>query len=89
MDTQDIFATLKQTLVDEFDIDPNAITRDARLQDDLNLDSIDAVDMMLKIEELTGHKVRPDEFQRIKTVGDVEDTIAALLAAPQPSTGSP
>lgn len=87
MKTEDIFATLKQTLVDEFDIDADAITRDARLQDDLDLDSIDAVDMMMKIEELTGRHIRPEQFRKITTVGEVEDAIAGLLAEPEQAAG--
>lgn len=86
MKTEDIFPTLKQTLMEDFDIDADRITRDAKLQDDLDLDSIDAVDMLLKIEELTGHKVRPEEFQKISTVGDAEDAIAALLVQPAQAT---
>jgi acyl carrier protein len=84
---QDIFQALKKTLVEEFELDPAAITPDARLNEDLDLDSIDAVDMILKIQEITGCKVSPEDFKQVRTVGDVENVIEKLLAE-QPRTDS-
>ena len=80
MTQQDIFQTLKDTLVKEFDLDPTAITPEARLNDDLDLDSIDAVDMIIKVQELTGCKVSPEDFKQVRTVGDVERVIQHLMA---------
>lgn len=79
MTPQDIFHTLKDTLVNEFELDPAAVTPEARLNEDLDLDSIDAVDMIIKVQELTGCKVSPDDFKQVRTVGDVERVIARLL----------
>ncbi|HET7650383.1 MAG TPA: acyl carrier protein [Gammaproteobacteria bacterium] len=81
MQTQDIFQTLKDTLVEQFELDPAKITPDARLYEDLDLDSIDAVDMVIKLQELTGTKVSPEEFKEVRTVGDVQRVIEKLLAA--------
>ena len=47
----------------------------------LDLDSIDAVDMMIKLQELTGCKVSPEDFKGVRTVGDVQRIIEKLLAA--------
>jgi acyl carrier protein len=79
MDKADVFRTLKSTLVEEFELDPGQITRDARLEEDLDLDSIDAVDMIIKVQELTGEKVTPEDFKGVKTVGDVERIVEKLL----------
>ncbi|MBU6470492.1 MAG: acyl carrier protein [Gammaproteobacteria bacterium] len=81
MDSQQVFQTLKNTLVEQFELDPAKITPQARLQDDLDLDSIDAVDMIIKLQEITGQKVRPEDFKEVRTVGDVQHIIEKLLAA--------
>lgn len=80
MSNQDIFQTLKKTLVEQFALDPAKITSQARLSEDLDLDSIDAVDMVLKLQEITGCKVSPDDFKEVRTVGDVQNVIEKLLA---------
>jgi len=82
MDSQQVFQTLKNTLVEQFELDPAQITPEARLQEDLDLDSIDAVDMIIKLQESTGSKVRPEEFKEVRTVADVQRVIEKLLAAP-------
>lgn len=79
MTQQDIFQTLKDTLVEQFELDPESITPDAQLSEDLGLDSIDAVDMILKVQELTGCKVAPEDFKQVRTVGDVERVVQRLL----------
>src|SRR5699024_3844066 len=79
MTQMDVFQTLKDTLVDEFELDPDAITPEARLNEDLDIDSIDAVDMIIKMQELTGCKVSPEDFKQVRTVCDVEQVIKNLL----------
>jgi acyl carrier protein len=81
MDNQEIFQTLKNTLVEQFGLDPAKITPEARLSEDLDLDSIDAVDMVLKLQEITGCKVSPEDFKNVRTVGDVSCVIENLIAA--------
>jgi acyl carrier protein len=79
---QDVFKALKDTLVEQFDIDPSKVTPEARLYEDLDLDSIDAVDMIIKLQEMTGRKVSPEDFKSVRTVADVQQVIEKLLAAP-------
>lgn len=79
MEQPDLFTTLKNTLVEDFELDPDSVTPGARLSEDLDLDSIDAVDMVLKIQEITGCKVSPEDFQQVRTVGDVENVIKELV----------
>ena len=80
MRPQDVFQTLKDTLVEQFDLDPDQITPEARLAEDLDLDSIDAVDMIIKLQEMTGRKVSPEDFKSVRTVADVQHVIERLLA---------
>ena len=79
MRPQDAFQTLKDTLIEQFDLDPVKITPEARLNEDLDLDSIDAVDMIIKLQELTGRKVSPEDFKNVRTVEDVQHVIEKLL----------
>lgn len=76
---EQIFAKLKEYLVSLFDIPEEDIAMDAHLADDLDLDSIDAVDLMVKIQELTGEKIPAEEFKTVRTVSDVVDRVHALV----------
>ena len=63
-----------------FEIEPETVTLEARLSEDLDLDSIDAVDLVVKLQELTGNRIKPDEFKSVRTVGDVIERIHGVLA---------
>ena len=75
----DIFEILKGILVDEFEIVPENIVVDANLFEDLELDSVDAVDLAVRLQQHTGKKVSPAEFKEIRTVGDVVNAVEKLL----------
>lgn len=75
---EDIFVALKQLMVDLFEIDPNKITMDAHLYEDLDIDSIDAVDLVVKIREITGKQIQADDFKHVRRISDVVDAIAKL-----------
>lgn len=82
MKTQDeIFEQLKTILVETFETDKDAITMDARLYEELDIDSIDAVDMVVQLRELTGKKIKPEDFKNVRTVRDVVEAVEALLNA--------
>ena len=76
---QEIYDAVVKILVDEFDIDSGDISQDVNLYEDLDLDSIDAVDLVAKLQELTGKKVQPDQFRAVRTVGDVVGAVESLL----------
>lgn len=78
---EEIFATLKELLVEMFEAEPEAITGDAQLYDDLDIDSIDAVDLVVRLKEITGKKIKPEEFKQVRTVGDVVRTVHGLMLA--------
>ncbi len=75
----DIFAILKGILVDEFEVVPENVVLNADLFDDLELDSVDAVDLAVRLQQNTGKKVSPAEFKQIRTVGDVVNAIVKLM----------
>lgn len=76
---EQILAMLTTILVDEFEIDADAITPDTNLYEELDLDSIDAVDLVIKLQQLTGKKIQPDEFKSVRTVNDVVNAIEGLV----------
>jgi acyl carrier protein len=68
---QQIYGRLRRALIDLFEIEADAITMDAHLADDLDIDSIDAVDLIGELRDLLPRKVEPEEFRRVATVRDV------------------
>lgn len=78
--TDDIFVMLKDVLVEDFEIDEGDISLEANLYEELDLDSIDAVDLVVKLRELTGKKIDPDSFKKVRTVEDVVNALKTLLA---------
>ena len=75
----EILNKLKEILVDDFEISENLIKPDANLFDDLELDSIDAVDLAVKVQAFTGEKIPPENFKKIRTISDIVDTIEDLI----------
>lgn len=76
----DIFAQIKAALVELFEVDEEAIIPEARLYQDLELDSIDAIDLVVHLQKLTGKKIKPEEFKSVRSVNDVVDAVERLLA---------
>ena len=77
----EVYKRLAQYLTDMFEVPAEKIRLDARLYEELDLDSIDAVDLVVKLQELTGRKITPQEFKTVRTVGDVVEKVHALLNA--------
>lgn len=75
----DIFKHIKDILVKEFGIEADKLTPNALLVDDLDLDSIDAVDLIVKLQSVIGCKVQPDDFKQIRTLQDVVDAIEKIV----------
>lgn len=81
MTDQDIFDRLRSILVETFDIEAERIVPQARLHDDLDIDSIDAVDLIVKLKPLVGKRLQPEAFKAVRTVQDVIDALQGLLKA--------
>jgi acyl carrier protein len=76
----ELYKKLTEYLIDLFEITPEKITLEAKLFEELDLDSIDAVDLVVKLQEFTGRRVKPEAFKAVRTVGDVVDCLEKLLA---------
>ncbi len=79
MDKNQMLEKLQDLLESEFDIERERVTYEALLYEDLDLDSIDAVDLMAWIVKLTGKRMSPDDFKNVRTVGDVIDEVQKQL----------
>jgi acyl carrier protein len=75
----DIFEDVSRELHALFDIAPQDITLEARLYEDLDLDSIDAVDLVVRLQEITKKRIKPDQFKGVRTVKDVVDAVEELV----------
>ncbi|MBI4775391.1 MAG: acyl carrier protein [Deltaproteobacteria bacterium] len=71
MNIEDIRRIVDRMLIDEFEIEPAEIHPEAHLRDDLDLDSLDAVDMIVYFEKKYGIKIEPESAQKIRTIGDI------------------
>lgn len=77
----EILVQLKKILNELFEIPDEDITLDAQLYDDLDLDSIDAVDLIVHLQSMTGRKFNPEEFKAVRSVQDVVDVIHKELSS--------
>ena len=84
MTKDEIFARIVGILRDTFDIDTAKVTPQARLYDDLEIDSIDAVDLIVQLKPLVGKRLAPEAFKSVRTVQDVVDAIHQLMTDPVP-----
>lgn len=80
MSRDQIYAWIVQVLQESFEIDPAAVTPESNLYTDLDIDSIDAVDLMLRAKELTGKRMQPEVFKTVRTVNDVVDALYGVMA---------
>jgi acyl carrier protein len=80
MTKDELFERITRILHENFEIDRARITPAARLFDDLDIDSIDAVDLIVQLKPLLGGSLQPDIFKSVRTVQDVVDVLHGLIA---------
>ncbi len=80
MDRQAVYKEIADFLVETFEVPEHELRLDADLVENLGLDSIDAVDLMVKLQEITGKKVTPEQFKSVRTINDVLDVTEQLSA---------
>ena len=78
MDKNELYGQLKSILIDQFELDEASISPDANLYDELELDSIDAVDLLVQLKNITGKKISPDDFKDVRTINDVINALTDL-----------
>lgn len=76
---QEIYQVLCDILSEDFEIESDDISMDSHLYEELDLDSIDAVDLVVRLREITGKKMEPDAFKLVRTVKDVVTEVEKLV----------
>ena len=76
---EEVFEKVSSILVELFDVNPADIRADANLYKELDIDSIDAVDLVVELKKVTGKKLEPENFKTVQTVQDVVDAIFDLI----------
>jgi len=71
-----MYEEIRSVLVDQFEIDESLITPSANLYEKLDIDSIDAVDLLVRLRELTNKRISPEDFQQVRTIDDILDKLA-------------
>ncbi len=79
MNADDVIARIDRILVEEFELDPEAVHPEASLREDLELDSLDGVDLVVALEKAFGIKVDDQAVQKMKTVGDIHAYVRELF----------
>ena len=82
MTKDQIYQRIVAILQETFEVEPAAISLQARLYDDLEIDSIDAVDLIVQLRPLVGRRIEPEAFKSVRTVADVVDAVHSLLSNP-------
>lgn len=66
-----VFEKVRELLVDQLDVEEDAVTMEASITGDLGADSLDVVDLVMSLEEEFDCEIPDDEIENIKTVGDI------------------
>jgi acyl carrier protein len=78
MSKDQLQAWVVDLLAEMFELDKAELTAESNLYSDLDIDSIDAVDLAVKLKQLTGKRLQPEVFKTIRTIGDVVDALAGM-----------
>ena len=82
MDKDAAYALISGLLSELFEIDPIQISPEANLYQDLDIDSIDAVDLAVEFKKRTGRQLTPEEFKKIRTVNDIVEVVCGSAGQP-------
>ncbi|WP_233266311.1 acyl carrier protein [Cobetia sp. L2A1] len=75
----DIHAHVRSTLIELFEIEADDIHPEARLYEDLDIDSIDAVDLVVELKKFTGRRIEANDFKSVRTLNDVVNAVEHLM----------
>lgn len=66
-----VFEKVREILMEQLDVEEEAVTMDASIANDLGADSLDIVDLVMSLEEEFDCEIPDEEIENMKTVGDV------------------
>jgi len=79
MTREEVLQKIQDILTEEFEIDKSAVVPEAKLYEDLELDSIDAIDLLVKMKGLIPGRIDPESFKKAATIQDVVDILYPLI----------
>jgi len=77
MTKETIAETVNRVVTEEFEAEPELLTPESRLREDIGLDSLDAVDLVISLELAFGFRIPEAEVKEIRTLGDIYERISA------------
>jgi acyl carrier protein len=80
LDREEIFAKVKELIVEQLGVDEDKVTLEANFREDLEADSLDLVELIMAFEEEFGGEISDEEAQEITTVGQAVDYLVKHLA---------
>ena len=75
----DIFNKIKEVLVEEFEVEPEAVLLEANLFTDLELDSLDAIDLMVTLDKELEIEIETETMQDMRTIQDVCNFVSSAM----------
>ncbi len=75
MTANEIRQILLDALENLFEIDVSQVSGSTNLYEDLEIDSIDAIDLIDHIKRQTGHKLQAEDFRAVRTIDDVVNAV--------------
>jgi len=79
MNKQELYLHIVGIMQNTFAIEPEKISLDSKLGEDLDIDSIDAVDLIVQLKPLLGSSLKPEAFKAVRTVQDVVDVVHGMM----------
>jgi acyl carrier protein len=79
MTHDEVIAKINKVLIDEFEVPVDKIRPEAKINEDLGFDSLDAVDMLVLLEESVNTKIDVEKFKQVKTLNDVYELVVAIV----------
>jgi acyl carrier protein len=77
-DKKQVLEEVTAALVELFEVDASRVTPEARLYEDLEIDSIDAIDLIDRLRQVTGRKIPAERFRSVRTIGDLIEAVQQL-----------
>ena len=78
---EEVLSTLRQLMSEMFELPPEDIVLSSSLSQDLDIYCIDAVDLMVRLRDITGKRINPEDFKNARTIQDVVDTVYRINMA--------
>jgi len=89
MNRDELFVWVADLLAEMFELERASLTPASNLYADLDIDSIDAVDLAVKLKQMTGKRLQPEVFKTIRTIDDVVEALVGLGDAQAQSAAEP